>query len=58
VVTADDPADAQKLYAAGADHVVVPAILTGEHLLQALSDASPGVLARARRVQAARLFGR
>jgi len=58
VVTADDPADAEKLYAAGADHVVVPAILTGEHLLQALSDASPGVLARARRVQAARLFGR
>ena len=58
VVTGEDAAHAEKLYAAGADHVVIPSALTGEHLQQALADASPGSLARARRLQAARLFGR
>ena len=58
VVMADDLAGAERLYAAGADYVIVPAVLSGEHLQQALADGSLAALARARRLQAARLFGR
>ncbi|MGH7314384.1 MAG: cation:proton antiporter [Candidatus Rokuibacteriota bacterium] len=58
VVTADNVEDAEGLYAAGADYVFLPAILTAEHLKRALADGSPDALGNARRLQAAELFGR
>ena len=58
IVTGDTSQAAQELYAAGADYVVVPSVLTAEHLATVLSDRSPNALARARRVQAFDLFGR
>lgn len=58
IVTGDTSQAAQELYAAGADYVMVPSVLTAEHLATVLSDASPNALARARRVQAFDLFGR
>jgi CheY-like chemotaxis protein len=58
IVTADDRASAERLYGAGADYVVVTPVVTAEHLQQALGDGSARALARARRRQATRLFGR
>ena len=58
IVTGDTSQAAQELYAAGADYVMVPSVLTAEHLATVLSDGSPNALARARRVQAFDLFGR
>jgi hypothetical protein len=58
VVTGDTSQAAQELYAAGADYVMVPSVLSAEHLATLLSDRSPNALARARRVQAFDLFGR
>jgi Trk K+ transport system NAD-binding subunit len=58
IVTGDTSPAAQELYAAGADYVVVPSVLTAEHLATVLSDRSPKALARARRVQAFDLFER
>jgi hypothetical protein len=58
MIAADDAASAEKLYAAGADYVVVPSILAGEHLHQTLGDGSAGALAKARRFQAIDLFRR
>jgi Kef-type K+ transport system membrane component KefB len=58
IVTGDTSQAAQELYAAGADYVMVPSVLTAEHLATVLSDRSPNALARARRVQAFDLFGR
>jgi hypothetical protein len=58
VVTADSVADAERLYATGADYVLLPAALTAEHLEQTLADGSATALARARRLQAAKVFGR
>jgi Kef-type K+ transport system membrane component KefB len=58
IVTGDTSQSAQELYAAGADYVMVPSVLTAEHLATVLSDRSPNALARARRLQAFDLFGR
>ena len=58
IVTGDTSQAAQELYAAGADYVMVPSVLTAEHLATVLSDRSPNALARARRVQAFDLFER
>jgi Kef-type K+ transport system membrane component KefB len=58
VVTADSVADAERLYAMGADYVLLPAALTAEHLEQTLADGSPDALVRARRLQATKVFGR
>jgi Kef-type K+ transport system membrane component KefB len=58
VVTGDSTEAAERLYAAGADYVLVPAALTAEHLATLLVDRSPNAFARARRVQAFELFGR
>ena len=57
VVTADNREDAERLYAMGADYVLLPAALTAEHLEQTLAEASPTALAKARRLQAAKVFG-
>jgi Kef-type K+ transport system membrane component KefB len=58
IVTGDTSQAARDLYAAGADYVMVPSVLSAEHLATVLSDQSPNALARARRVQAFDLFGR
>jgi Kef-type K+ transport system membrane component KefB len=58
IVTADTADGAQELYVAGADYVMVPSVLSAEHLASILSDRSPNALARARRVQAFDLFRR
>lgn len=58
VVTADGLDTAQRLYAEGADYVLVPSALAAEHLYLLLCDRSPNALARARRVQAFELFRR
>jgi Kef-type K+ transport system membrane component KefB len=58
IVTGDTSQAAQELYAAGADYVMVPSVLSAEHLATVLADHSPNALARARRVQAFDLFGR
>jgi Kef-type K+ transport system membrane component KefB/voltage-gated potassium channel Kch len=58
IVTGDTSQAAQELYSAGADYVMVPAVLNAEHLATVLSDQSANALARARRVQAFDLFGR
>ena len=58
IVTGDTPEGAQELYVAGADYVMVPAVLSAEHLATILADRSPNALARARRVQAFDLFRR
>jgi hypothetical protein len=57
IVTGDTSQAAQELYAAGAAYVMVPSVLTAEHLATVLADRSPNALARARRVQAFDLFG-
>ena len=56
IVTGDTAEGAQELYAAGADYVMVPSVLSAEHLAGILADRSPNALARARRVQAYELF--
>lgn len=56
VVTADTLAGAQRLYAEGADYVLIPPALAAEHLCDLLQDASPEALAEARARQAAELF--
>ncbi len=58
IVTGDTPEGAQELYVAGADYVMVPSVLSAEHLASILADGSPNALARARRVQAFDLFRR
>jgi voltage-gated potassium channel Kch len=58
IVTGDTADDAQELYAAGANYVMVPSALSAEHLANILADRSPNALARARRVQAFELFRR
>jgi voltage-gated potassium channel Kch len=58
IVTGDTPEGAQELYVAGADYVMVPSVLSAEHLAGILADRSPNALARARRVQAFDLFRR
>src|SRR5262245_50778511 len=58
IVTGDTPEGAQELYVAGADYVMVPSVLSAEHLATILADRSPNALARARRVQAFDLFRR
>jgi Kef-type K+ transport system membrane component KefB len=58
IVTGDTAESAQELYVAGADYVMVPSVLTAEHLASILADQSPNALARARRVQAFDLFRR
>jgi Kef-type K+ transport system membrane component KefB len=58
IVTGDTAEGAQELYVAGADYVMVPSVLSAEHLASILADHSPNALARARRVQAFDLFRR
>jgi Kef-type K+ transport system membrane component KefB/voltage-gated potassium channel Kch len=58
IVTGDTAESAQELYVAGADYVMVPSVLSAEHLASILADRSPNALARARRVQAFDLFRR
>jgi Kef-type K+ transport system membrane component KefB len=58
IVTGDTAEGAEALYVAGADYVMVPSVLTAEHLANILADRSPNALARARRVQAFDLFRR
>ena len=58
IVTGDTAEGAQELYVAGADYVMVPSVLSAEHLASILADQSPNALARARRVQAFDLFRR
>lgn len=58
VVTADGLEAAERLYAEGADYVLLPAALTAEHLHLLLRDPAANAFARARRVQAFELFRR
>ena len=58
VVTADTLAGAEELYAEGADYVLIPPALTAAQLHLLLRDGSPDALQKARRRQAAELFGR
>ncbi|MGH7391655.1 MAG: cation:proton antiporter [Candidatus Rokuibacteriota bacterium] len=52
VVTADSPAGAQRLYAEGADYVLIPPALAAEHLYRLLLDGGIAALAEARDAQA------
>jgi len=56
VVTADTLDRARRLYAEGADYVLIPPALAAEHLYELLRDASPEALAEARARQATELF--
>lgn len=56
VLTADSPENAQQLYAAGADYVLLPQALTAEHLYRVLCDGSPNALTKARELQNSALF--
>jgi len=56
VVTADTLAAAQRLYAEGADYVLIPPALAAEHFCGLLEDTSAEALAEARERQAAELF--
>ncbi|MBI4637865.1 MAG: cation:proton antiporter [Candidatus Rokubacteria bacterium] len=58
VVTADTMAAAKRLYAEGADYVLIPPALAAEHLCRLLEDGSAESLAEARRRQAEELFRR
>jgi Kef-type K+ transport system membrane component KefB len=55
IVTADTLAAAERLYAEGADYVLVPPALAAEHLYDLLVPSSPDALTEARRRQAAAL---
>jgi Kef-type K+ transport system membrane component KefB/Trk K+ transport system NAD-binding subunit len=57
VVVAETAARAQELYAEGADYVLVPPVLTAEHLTRLLVNATAASLAEARRQQARALDG-
>jgi Trk K+ transport system NAD-binding subunit len=57
IVTAETPEGAQRLYAEGADYVLVPAVLAASHLAALLVDATPATLATARQRQALVLDG-
>jgi CheY-like chemotaxis protein len=48
IVTADSPASAERLYAAGAHYVLIPPVLTAEHLYELLVTGGPQTLAEAR----------
>ncbi len=56
IVTADTLGQAARLYAEGADYVLIPPALAAEHLYGLLREPSPDALAEARARQAARLF--
>jgi Kef-type K+ transport system membrane component KefB len=58
VVTADTLAAAQRLYAEGADYVLIPPALAAEHLHRLLAIGSREILAEARERQATELFRR
>jgi Kef-type K+ transport system membrane component KefB len=58
LVTADNLQRAARLYAEGADYVLIPPVLAAEHLYGLLRDASPEALAEARQRQAAELFAK
>jgi Kef-type K+ transport system membrane component KefB len=58
LVTADNLDRAARLYAEGADYVLIPPVLAAEHLYGLLRDASPEALAEARQRQAAELFAK
>jgi Kef-type K+ transport system membrane component KefB len=58
VVTADTLAGAEKLYAEGADYVLLPSALSAEHLYALLSGDAASVFAEARRRQAREVLGR
>jgi CheY-like chemotaxis protein len=51
VVTADTLKAAERLYAEGADYVVIPPVLAAERLYRLLQEPSPDALAEARRRQ-------
>jgi len=55
IVTADTLAAAERLYAEGADYVLVPPALAAEHLYELLAPSGPQALAEARQRQAAAL---
>jgi voltage-gated potassium channel Kch len=55
IVTADSPASAERLYAAGADYVLIPPALTAEHMYDLLVPGDSQSLADARHRQAAAL---
>jgi Kef-type K+ transport system membrane component KefB len=55
IVTADTMAAAERLYAEGADYVLIPPALAAEHIYRLLLDGSPKGLAEARRRQMAAL---
>jgi Kef-type K+ transport system membrane component KefB len=57
VVTADTLDRARRLYAEGADYVLIPPALAAGHLYELLRDASPEAFAEARLRQATELFG-
>ena len=57
IVTAETAEGARRLYAEGADYVLVPSILAAGHLAALLVDATPSALAGARQRQALLLDG-
>jgi Kef-type K+ transport system membrane component KefB/Trk K+ transport system NAD-binding subunit len=58
VVTADSRAAAERLYAEGADYVLIPPVLAAEHLYALLQNPTSEVLQEARRRQTAALAAR
>jgi len=56
VASADTLAAAERLYAEGADYVLIPPALAAAHLCDLLRDGSPEAIAEARRRQAQELF--
>jgi Kef-type K+ transport system membrane component KefB/Trk K+ transport system NAD-binding subunit len=58
IVTADTLPDAERLYAEGADYVLIPPALAAEHLYELLRDESLAALRSARRRQTAEIFDR
>jgi Kef-type K+ transport system membrane component KefB len=55
IVTADTLSAAERLYAEGADYVLIPPVLAAEHIYRLLLDGSAEGLAQARRRQATAL---
>ncbi len=58
IVTGETLGMAETLYLEGAHYVLIPPALTAEHLYQLLAELSDAALERARRRQAAQVFGR
>jgi Kef-type K+ transport system membrane component KefB/Trk K+ transport system NAD-binding subunit len=58
IVTADTLAGAERLYAEGADYVLIPPALAAEHLYELLREESPAAIRAARRRQAGEIFER